>query len=37
MKSDALEQMLQRRPTLDELVKEGIIEPGEMAPESRAS
>ena len=29
MKSDALEQKLQRRPTLDELVKEGILEPGE--------
>lgn len=37
MKSDALEQKLQRRPTLDELVKEGILEPGEEAPESKAA
>jgi len=29
MRSDALEQKLQRRPTVDELVKEGILEPGE--------
>lgn len=29
MRTDALEQKLQRRPTVDELVKEGILEPGE--------
>lgn len=34
MKSDALEQKLQRRPTLEELVKEGILEPNEATPES---
>jgi len=29
MRSDALEQKLQRRPTVDELVEHGILEPGE--------
>lgn len=29
MRTDALEQKLQRRPTADELVQEGILEPGE--------
>lgn len=29
MRTDSLEQKLQRRPTADELVKEGILEPGE--------
>lgn len=32
MKADALEQKLQRRPTADELVKEGILEATEVAP-----
>ena len=29
MKADALEQKLQRRPTAEELVKEGILDEGE--------
>lgn len=31
MRTDALEQKLQRRATAEELVKEGILEPGETA------
>ena len=31
MRADSLEQKLQKRPTMDELVKEGILEEGEGA------
>lgn len=30
MRADALEQRLQRRPTAEELIKEGIMEPGDV-------
>lgn len=30
MRADALEQKLQRRPTVEELIREGIMEPGDV-------